>query len=64
MLEEQQSSEQRRSNTILHITARTGQEVTFHRDLQELLIFYAHYPHLAHQLEGMRIAIERKDDQE
>jgi mannose/fructose/N-acetylgalactosamine-specific phosphotransferase system component IID len=28
-----------------------------------LLVFYADHPHLAHQLEGMHIAIERKEEQ-
>jgi dethiobiotin synthetase len=61
-MSEQQQSEQpdsRSAKTILHITSTNGKQSTFQGDLQALLLFYAHHPHLAHQLEGMHIAIER-----
>jgi hypothetical protein len=61
MLEEQQPKQLnlRSPKTILHITSRDGQQSTFQGDLQALLLFYARHPHLAHQLEGMHVAIER-----
>jgi ferredoxin-NADP reductase len=63
---EEQHSEQpntRSTKTILHITSRNGEQSTFQGDLQALLLFYANHPHLAHQLDGMRIAIERVEEQ-
>jgi mannose/fructose/N-acetylgalactosamine-specific phosphotransferase system component IID len=62
MGEEHKSSQPQRSHTMLHITTRTGQQATFHGDLQALLLFYARHPDLAPQLEGMHIAIERKQE--
>ncbi|HLI90543.1 MAG TPA: hypothetical protein VKV37_17780 [Ktedonobacteraceae bacterium] len=65
-MREDQQVEQPKSqstNTVLHITSRDGQQFTFQGDLQALLVFYADHPHLAHQLEGMHIAIERKEEQ-
>ena len=62
MPEEQQPERpnSRNLNTVLHITSKNGEQCTFQGDLQALLVFYANHPHLAHQLEGMHIAIERR----